>query len=185
MNTYVKTLIYIFKKLRKQRVFLENINRPMEAFTYSRFRFKECSALGRSITVTPDGSVAPCKSLVCADYFNDNLRDIQNLSGVESVRIWNKRSTLSLPTCKHCVAQGICGTGCSYDSFCLYKDISRVDPRACIFSKTMLEFMVWDIFDKFKPCKNDVFIPNVEQRKRIYENMPFGSKLAKSAGHEN
>jgi len=92
---------------------------------------------------------------------------------------------MSLAECKECIARTICGGGCAFDSFVLYKDISHVDKRNCQYIKDILEFMIWDLFELLDNKLEEVIIPTMEERKKMYNGTTLSSlTLSESVGHK-
>jgi len=186
MEDYTKHIINAFRKCRDQNVFLENSSRPLRAFVENKLRLRECSALGKGITVNPYGVVGTCKTLITAGIINKDIKLVEDINLDITFLEWASRSTLSIEDCNDCAAWGICGTGCAYDSYCLFGDIKKVDPRTCTFSKTFLEFMIWDLFEiiKTKLNDNDYYEPSIEEQRKMYGAVREINKLSKSAGHQ-
>lgn len=186
MEDYTSKLIESFKKCREKGIFLENAKRPLEPFVENKVRLKECGALGKGITVNPHGTIGTCKTLITAGILNKKIDEVSDVTQEKVFLEWANRSTLSIEECKNCSAQGICGTGCAYDSYCLFKTINHVDPRACVFSKRFLEFMIWDLYKIIKKRldKLDYYEPTIEEQRKMYRSMHTKSKLSKSAGHQ-
>lgn len=186
MEEYTNQLIKMFRKCREKGVFLEYANRPLEPFIENKLRLKECSALGKGITIDPYGTIGTCKTLITAGILNSNIDAVGDVDQEKVFLDWAQRSTLTIEECKNCPAQGICGTGCAYDSYCLFKTIDKVDFRACVFSKTFLEFMIWDLYAIIKYRLNDYafYEPTIEEQRKMYGRMNTKSDLSKSAGHQ-
>ncbi len=189
MKKYAEVILSTYIKLRKQGIYLENINRVIEPFVKQRINAKECAALGRGITVLPNGIVGPCKTLLVAGIIGKSLDEIEKLEHLEEDNLffeWCSRSTYTLKCCKGCIGISLCGSGCTYDSYVQNGNISSVDRRTCIFIKQILTFMINDLFSHIKELNNnDIIIPTAEDRRKIYSTITLNdSDLKRSAGHE-
>jgi len=189
IERYADVIISAYKKLRNHGIFLENIHRFIEPFVKQRINAKECAALGRGITVLPDGTVGPCKTLLVAGKIGRNLEEIERLEKLEDddeFLKWCNRSTYTLNCCKGCVGISLCGTGCTYDSYVINGNIDEVDKRICVLIKKVLEFLLEDLYDIVKVNGNfDIYIPTLQDRQRIYSSTEINATdLKRSAGHE-
>jgi len=189
MEEYTDKIISVYKKARAEGLYLENICRIIEPFVKQSIRGKECAALGRGITVLPDGTVGPCKTLLVAGIVGKHIsyiEDLDNLSDDDEFSTWSKRSTFNLEVCKDCIGVSLCGSGCAYDSYVLYKNIENIDPRACVFTKKLLSFLIEELFKIVKDrCNNNIIFPSVEDRAKILVNVELDNdKINRSAGHD-
>jgi radical SAM protein with 4Fe4S-binding SPASM domain len=189
MERYSEIIIESYLKLRPVGLYMENINRWIEPFVKQKINGKECAALGRGITVLPNGMVGPCKTLLVAGKMGKPIDEIESLDKLEDdveFQKWGNRSTYSLSSCKDCVAISLCGTGCTYDSFVVNGNIDGVDPRTCVLIKRILEFLLKDLFRIVKDnIKSKTYIPTLADRQKIYSSIRIkDDDLKRSAGHE-
>ncbi len=189
MEKYADVILSTYIRLREQGMYLENINRVIEPFVKQRINAKECAALGRGITVLPNGVVGPCKTLLVAGIIGKHLDEIEKLDSLKDDDVfleWSNRSTYTLECCKGCIGISLCGSGCTYDSYVLNGNITNVDKRACIFIKQILDFMITDLFCHIQHSNdNDIIIPTAEDRQKIYSTIRLDDNdLKRSVGHE-
>ncbi len=190
IEQYTAKMIAVFLKSRAAGLYLENICRVIMPFVRKKARGKECAALGKGITVMSDGRVGPCKTLLVSGIIAkklDDLLKINSLSEDDLFRQWGNRSTFTLDACRDCVAVSLCGTGCTYDSYVLRRDIAGIDPRNCVFTKTILDFLINDLFGIISAIKtgDNLMIPTETERRRILGNISLGDQdLQRSAGHD-
>ena len=189
MADYSNAIISAYKKLRDHGIYLENINRVIEPFVKQKINAKECAGLGRGITVLPDGTVGPCKTLLVADVIGAPIDEIEKLEKLEDSSEflkWRNRSTYTLECCKECVGISLCGSGCAYDSYVVNGNIDGVDKRTCIFIEKILGFLINDLYLHMQDSYNlDIIIPTSEDRKKIYSSITIAeNSLNRSAGHE-
>jgi len=189
MEEYTDAIIVAYKTFREHGIYLENINRIIEPFVMQKINGKECAALGRGITVLPNGIVGPCKTLLVAGKIGTHMEEIERLDNIEddmTFSKWQKRSTYSLESCKRCIGLSLCGSGCTYDSFVANGQIDGIDKRTCIFIKKILNFLISDLYNIME--KNtvwDIIIPTPEDRQKIYHSVSLSENdLRRSAGHE-
>lgn len=185
MNKYTYNLIRMFLTARREGLFIEQVSRKLRPFIEEKPNHKACIALGKGVTITPEGIVGPCKTLLTTKTHGKSINNFNNIAEDRDFKKWSKRSTLTMKGCEHCACIGVCGTGCTYDSYVLYKDINHIDPRACVFSKRFLEFMIWDLFRFVKKrVEIEKFVePTLEERKKMYGDINQKSGLAKTVGH--
>lgn len=189
MEQYADAIINAYQELRKHGIYLENINRIIEPFVKQKINAKECAALGRGITVLPDGMVGPCKTLLVAGIIGTPLEEIEKLKKLdddEVFRNWKSRSTYTLEKCKGCVGISICGTGCAYDSYVVNGNINGIDERACILTKKILKFLVTDLYEMIRKNGDlDIIVPSLKDRSQIYSAITLSeTDLKRSVGHE-
>jgi radical SAM protein with 4Fe4S-binding SPASM domain len=189
MANYTDAIIATFKKLRGHGVYLENINRVIEPFVKQKINAKECAALGRGITVLPNGVVGPCKTLLVAGIIGISLDEIEKVEKLDDDAMfhkWCNRSTYTLESCKGCIGISLCGSGCTYDSYVINGNIDGIDKRICIFIKKIIEFLINDLYRLVQDRGNsDIIIPSLEDRQKIYSSIIVNENdLKRSAGHE-
>lgn len=186
MEIYVDNLLKAYKLTRREGLFIEQASRKLKPFIEEIPRIKACDALGKGITVTPEGIAGPCKTLLTANLIGKKISEIKDISKDKTFKKWSKRSTLTTKECQGCPCVSVCGTGCTYDSYALFKDIYHIDPRACTFSKKFLEFMIWDLFEIIKRRLEleEIVEPNLEERRKMYCRIEHVSKLTETVGHQ-
>ena len=189
MEQYADAIINVYQELRKRGIYLENINRIIEPFVKQKINAKECAALGRGITVLPDGMVGPCKTLLVAGIIGTSLEEIEKLEKLDDDEVfqnWKNRSTYTMDKCKGCVGISICGTGCAYDSYAVNGNINGIDERACVLTKKILNFLVTDLYGVTRKNGDlDIIIPSLTDRSQIYSAITlYETDLKRSVGHE-
>jgi len=195
MEQYVQKLIGAYKIARKHGLFIEQMSRKIVPFASNTPRLRECSASGLGITVDSRGYVGACKvPMVNMGQGKPLEVAIEQIHDGENGIVfpgWTGRSSIDLPQCQGCFAISMCGGGCAYDSWCLYGDTTQVDPRACVLTKGLFEFLLWDLYESLE---NEILSvqplsylnPNVEQQKARYqEYFRTGKTLSESAGHHS
>lgn len=80
MEEYTTHIINSFKRCRETGVFLENSSRPLGSFVENKLRLRECSALGKGITVNPYGVVGTCKTLITAGVIDKDIKQVENVN---------------------------------------------------------------------------------------------------------
>lgn len=188
MGKFAEILTKFYKEMREKNVFVENISRIITPFYLENPRLNECQAQGRGFSVDSRGKIGICKSLLVSDVISKNIEDFPDKVSDEPVfQEWAKRSPFTLKECKDCNVIGICGGGCTYDSYAINKgDINKIDPRLCDYTNAVLEFLMWDLFEDIKDkIGENVYIPNVEEQERKF--LKFynpKNQLQRSVGHE-
>ncbi len=104
------------------------------------------------MVVAPNGKIGPCHAFFPSgnkDFFPGSVDcdDFDPFS--DSVfQEWKNRLTINIKECFFCEAIGICGGGCAYNSMMKYGNIWKVDTSFCIHTKMILEWLIWDLFEK-------------------------------------
>jgi len=146
MEAYVEGLVAAFEATRSAGVFVEQAYRRIEPFAAAKPRFKDCSACGAKMSVSPDGRVSPCSTYF---YCSDDLPVMTPSYDPRScsvIRRWAGRASATLQTCSACPYFSLCGAGCVYDAYVLHGDIEHVDERYCVFTKRMTAWMLRDLW---------------------------------------
>lgn len=189
IELFGKILRKFYEQLREKGIFLENISRPITAFTSNIPKVNECQAQGKGLTVDARGKVGPCKSLLVNDIYSEDIDNIVYVKDNSMFKSWAKRSPLIEDGCKDCAALSICGGGCAYDSFISYSgDYKKIDERICRYEKDMLEYLLWDLMKNIRHMINDnnIYFPSEEDQKKAFERFyDINNELQKSVGHEN
>ncbi len=188
MKMFAELITGVYRKMREKNVFVENVSRFVTPFCQEKLRLNECQAQGRGLTVDSRGKVGPCKSLLVSDIMSKRIEDIsRNLSDDTMFQQFAERSPFSLEECVDCNVIGICGGGCTYDSFAINDgDIKRIDPRLCDYANTMADFLIWDLFENIEDrIGNSIYIPSVAEQEEFFLNFYDSSdELQRSVGHE-
>ncbi len=58
---------------------------------------------------------------------------------------WVRRSPLLNRKCHKCIALGICGGGCAFNSYKNHKNIHAKDEFYCEYAKSVVEWMLKDL----------------------------------------
>jgi radical SAM protein with 4Fe4S-binding SPASM domain len=180
IDSYTSMLISVFRKISSMGIYLENVNRILQGIMNERSRGKECSALGKGITVSAKGFIGPCKSLLVSEMNIDKLKDVSSMY-VEQFPDWHARSTFTLRDCEKCDYRWLCGGGCAYDAYKLYGDIKRIDERICYLTKAVIKFYFMELIAKNEPI-SDIFIPDLNQKRLVYSK-DYEKELYRSVGH--
>ncbi|MFH0876036.1 MAG: SPASM domain-containing protein [archaeon] len=83
-------------------------------------------------------------------YFSQNLNNNPDPENDITWREWKKRSPLLNETCLECECLANCGGGCPYLAYKEKGSIYEIDERICNISKKILEWMIWDLYDKMQ-----------------------------------
>lgn len=184
-----KILIRFYGILREERIFLENISRPIGAFASNSPKMNECQAQGHGFTVDARGKIGPCKSLTVSDIFSLEMDSVSKIENDPMFRDWATRSPFMTKDCRPCPALTICGGGCAYDSYIACKgNFKSIDERVCDYKKYVLEYLIWDLFRKIKDkvVKNGFYSPSVKEQEEAFNNYyDKANELQRSVGHEN
>jgi radical SAM protein with 4Fe4S-binding SPASM domain len=184
-----KILIAFYRMLRKKRIFLENVSRPIGAFANNTPKINECQAQGHGFTVDARGKIGPCKSLVVSDIFCKDMTKFKRIEDNPMFKDWAMRSPFMVKDCRTCPAISICGGGCAYDSYiCNKGDFKGIDKRVCEYKKYILDYLIWDLFEhiKEKVVRYKFYSPSIEEQNAVFNSYyDSNNELQRSVGHEN
>lgn len=142
-------LIAYFKKAREVGLYEDRMMRKVNAISSGRLHPYDCQATGSQVVCSPDGKLGICHEGLGYKkfFFGEVSRDFK-FSSHELIKEWKRRSPLTMPQCQSCPALGICGGGCAYSAFLRHGTIWAVDEKFCGHSLTILEWIIWDVFDR-------------------------------------
>jgi radical SAM protein with 4Fe4S-binding SPASM domain len=140
IEEYTEAMLCIFAFAKRVGLFVDQINRRLSPLVYRRFRFRDCAAQGDKIVAFPGGVITSCV-------------DEGALSGRKVD--WVRRLPILNQECRSCEAIGICGGGCIFDGEAIYGP-GQFDQRNCYFTRTLLNFMIWDMWDELGARANDL-----------------------------
>jgi uncharacterized protein len=163
----VMQLIEAFKILREHGIYEDRIMRRVKPFVEKGFYFKDFMGVGGQIVIIPDGAIGPCQAFVGVDgFFPMKVDELHaRLPNIDSSTIyadplfaeWNTRMPLHMKACIDCFAIAVCGGGCPYASYANNKSIWEIDERICHQAKRVLEWMLWETYDRML---NDMEAPS-------------------------
>jgi uncharacterized protein len=151
-------IIRAFQILREKGVYEDRMMRRIIPYRCNGFCLKDCMGVGGQIVVTPEGKIGPCQAFLgYEEYFPftvDNLH--ARLPDLTSEHIyrnslfneWRHRFPLNMKQCLDCFALSICGGGCPYASVMSKGSLWDVDERVCSQSRMIMEWMLWDTYDR-------------------------------------
>lgn len=115
-------------------------------------RRTDCSAIGSQITVSPDGAMGPCHSLVGERIgFSGHVMDPDyDPLTTDTFREWANRYPLNMHDCKGCPAIGICGGGCPYNALIKKGSIWQKDPQQCSYMHAFVEWFIDDCWRRYR-----------------------------------
>lgn len=145
-------IIECYKIARKLGVYEDRMMRKIKAFAEKRLHPVDCGGCGNQFVVAPDGKIGPCQAFLgSGKYFPVSVTDsVIDLFSDPVFKEWSKRSPFYFQMCHRCPALGICGGGCAYNSYIKYGDIFTPDSNFCIHSKSILEWMIWDLYQQVR-----------------------------------
>jgi uncharacterized protein len=145
-----KKIIKCFQIGRKKGVYEDRIGRRIKAFTQRYIHMKDCGAYGNQLVISPNGKVGVCQGFVGSkQYFSGDINDPYWDPFKDPIFLeWNKRSPVNFDNCLSCPAIGICGGSCAYNSQLKFETIWQMDKDFCILPKTILEWLIWDLYSQ-------------------------------------
>jgi uncharacterized protein len=149
-------LINCYQIAREIGVYEDRIMRKIKAFVGKSLHLVDCGGCGNQIVVTPDGKIGPCHAYMGSGKFFPTYIDDKDFDYFHDPVFleWSRRSPFNIPKCQFCSAIGLCGGGCPYNAELKFGNIWEVDPNFCLHTKIILEWLIWDLFDKTKTAAN-------------------------------
>jgi len=151
-------IVDAFEILRKKGVYEDRMMRRVNPYRSNTFALKDCMGVGGQIVLAPDGTIGPCQAFLGLDkYFPLSVDELHSqLSSLTSEDIyknplfdeWRHRFPLNMKSCIGCSAISICGGGCPYAALVRKKSIWEIDDSVCFQSQKIMEWMLWDTFDR-------------------------------------
>jgi len=148
MKRFTLASIESFVIARKFGLYEDRMMRKVESFVKQELYPFDCAGCGRQIVVSPDGNIGVCHAYIgTKKYFSNGIRTINPLE--ESAwNEWSKRSPIKMPQCQNCPALGLCGGGCPYNADVNYGSFWALDSHFCIYSKSIIEWLIWDVYQQ-------------------------------------
>lgn len=151
-------IIDAFEILREKGIYEDRMMRRVNPYKGNAFALKDCMGVGGQIVLAPDGKIGPCQGFLGFDeYFPLSVEalypQLPELSSEDIYKNplfdeWRHRFPLNMKKCIDCSAIAICGGGCPYASYVKNKSIWEIDDSVCSQSKKIMEWMLWDTFDR-------------------------------------
>lgn len=143
-------MIESFKSLRKWGIYEDRIMRKVNSFEKGQlFLYDCCASGGNQFVIDPSGDIGICHGYLnnhkffTESVFDDNF----DFRKSPTFRFWKKRSPLYMEQCQKCECLGICGGGCPYAADFMHNSIYAIDDRFCIHAKTVLQWLISDLYD--------------------------------------
>lgn len=145
-------IIACYQVARERGIYEDRIMRKIKAFVKKSLHLVDCGGCGNQIVIAPNGRIGPCHGYMSSGRFfpgdiNDsNFDPFQDPVFIE----WSSRSPFNISKCHFCEAIGLCGGGCPYNAELKSGSIWGIDHNFCTHSKNVLEWLIWDLFEKTK-----------------------------------
>ena len=141
-------LVECFILARKNGVYEDRFMRKVRSFVNGDFYFADCGGCGMQIVIAPDGQIGTCHGFCGTREFfvdpDENFDPREHPFWFE----WRSRSPINIKECLDCVALANCGGGCPHNSAIKEGDIWAVDRISCEHSKTAVNFLIRDLFER-------------------------------------
>ena len=145
-------IIACYQVAREKGIYEDRIMRKVKAFVKKSLHLVDCGGCGNQIVISPNGRIGPCHAYVSSKrFFPGDINDSDFDPFLDPIFVeWSSRSPFNIPKCHFCEAIGLCGGGCPYNAELKFGSIWNIDPNFCIHSKNVLEWLIWDLFEKTK-----------------------------------
>lgn len=152
METYAskaaRQIINCFRFFREHGVYEDRIMRKVNAFVEGYVYYHDCGGCGQQIVISPDGMVGVCQGYCgTKKYFVSPDEKFDPLNH-PIWKEWRRRSPLSMPQCRNCVALSLCGGGCPYSADRRKGSIWELDEVFCVHAKATINFLIEDLIEK-------------------------------------
>ncbi|RJO65972.1 MAG: radical SAM protein [Myxococcales bacterium] len=135
-----------FAFLREKGIYEDRMMRKVKPFIEGKIHLKDCGAPGQQIVLAPDGDIGVCHGFLSSRrYFTYNIHRNPDPPLDEIFRDWYGRYPLQMDACADCIALGICGGGCPYQSHVKEGSLWALDKRMCMHNKKFVEWLLWDV----------------------------------------
>ncbi len=118
----------------------------MKAFVNEKPNVYYCAATGREVAVDPDGNLATCPAFLNTKLFPLNIKQNPSIEANNEFKRWTKRTPLFNPRCYNCIALGLCGGGCAFNSYKNSKGIYFKDKFYCEYAQQVTKWMLKDLY---------------------------------------
>ena len=163
---------------RELGVFAEQPFRRLKPFVYRKPLLKDCSSPGERLVLTPGGYIGFCDSMYPKGKYFYKTDEFGKAD--EDYRTWQSLSSPQMPSCKKCPVMTVCGGACRYDAYMASGNLDGIDPLRCEVEKKLLEWMIWELFDKIHRDDEEYIIPSDAERQILFgkisptpQNQPF------------
>lgn len=143
-------IIDFWKLAREKGIYEDRIMRKLLAFAEQKFYYSDCAATsGSQLVFAPNGKIGICHgNLESKDTFDFSIGHKSDLNKENLLFEWTKNSPILRLECHDCEAIGVCGGGCPLNAKFDDAKKRKIDSGFCVHSKKILEFMIWDLYEK-------------------------------------
>lgn len=142
-----KGLIEAFEVARDIGIYEDRVGRKADDFVHQTFKSVDCGAVANQLVVYPNGNIGFCHA---SDDYNVGTVFDQNFRIFHHPKIeeWKNALPINNPDCLSCPAISICGYGCFHNIIETDGNLSDKDRQFCLHTRTVMEFLVWDLYEK-------------------------------------
>lgn len=141
-------LISCFKILRDAGIYEDRFMRKVNAFVDGKIYYYDCGGCGQQIVVSPDGMVGVCQGYCGSKKYFVKPDETFDPLNHPIWKEWRRRSPLSMPQCKDCIALGLCGGGCPYSADMRRGSIWELDDVFCVHAKETTTFLIHELTEQ-------------------------------------
>jgi uncharacterized protein len=142
-----KGLVEAYVAAKEIGVYEDRVARKVSDFANHLFKAVDCGAINNQLVIQPDGAIAFCHA--STEYNVGSVADPNfRIFGHPSIRVWESVLPIHNPKCQTCPAISVCGYGCFHHVLELGEDLADKDRQFCKHTRSVMEFMVWDLLEK-------------------------------------
>lgn len=146
-SVLAQRMVEAYVVAREIGIYEDKVARKVDDFIDHSFKAVDCGAINNQLVVQPDGSAAFCHA--SNDYNVGSVADPNfRIFGHPDIEAWEAALPINNPACQSCPAISICGYGCFHHVRELGRPLSGKDTQFCRHTKTVMEFLVWDLLKK-------------------------------------
>lgn len=140
--------IAAFEEFREIGIYEDRVMRKVKAFIGREPMYADCGVVDNQLVVSPDGQIGVCQEFVKPrTYFQGSVLNPELDPIADGLfENWRTRSPFFMDGCAGCPALGMCGGGCPANAEITTGSRWNSDELACVHSKAILEWMIWDTY---------------------------------------
>jgi len=127
-------------------IYEDRIMRKVDSFTKGYPYPYDCGAPGDQYVVSPDGLVGVCQGYCGNKKYFVPIEEIKDNINHPIWQMWRFRSPIYQKQCYSCLALGICGGGCAYNTELKTGSIWGIDEAFCAHSINTTKFLIKDLY---------------------------------------
>jgi radical SAM protein with 4Fe4S-binding SPASM domain len=168
-------IVNSYELLRNKGIYEDRVGRRMKRLLLKKPYYRECSAYGRQMVVSPDGLVNNCHAFYKMNVFTPWVA-LEEYNQKNNKK-WKNLLTIRTENCKYCPFINICGMGCMYRAYHYNHNPKSIDKLGCILTKKIIDWMAFELIKDIKCMAIDIKTLFHLKNKKIIINKELVEKL--------